>query len=547
MFNNLGGNANGEDYSSIWRSTNGGSTWTALVDADSNVSDQIYGQSYDWWFRTDAFPQAGLERTNSVVSSIDLSLGTFPQFVTDDVIYVSGRGGIWKSEDGGSNWVPAVYNMQATSNNDVAVNPDDPGQIAVANTDYVVLETSDHFTGSDISRDKPGGAESRGYNIVFDSNGDDIIVGTGDRDSNVGGEVFIKSTNTLGNPSDSGWTDTNLDALVNKRVRAVAYGYHNGNSTTSQTILASVEGANVYRYHNGNWSSTGLSIGSTDRSRFLWPDNENSGVVFLLDLSKGLYRSSNGGQSWTNIWPSMSFNNNDFYNTGFLTADDNDPTTIYVSIQGGSGSPIGTGFKVYRLTEADTRIFGAPGSDGITDITFHSGNTQIKRPGPIKIGPNGRLWLTQQQNSPNSIDGGLFVMENPTTDTSFEDLTTNEYKNIVIRPSGIDVSSDGYVYITQSGVGLTKIKYTLEGENIGLTSNSIELFPDPDSNLYTVSGALSSYNIHILYANGSIYSSLSNSGSEVVIDTSTLPSGTFLIRVQDPSNPQMCLEHIIKE
>ena len=227
---------------------------------------------------------------------------------------------------------------------------------------------------------------------------------------------------------------------------------------TSQTILAAVEGEGVFRLHNGTWTkSTGVEIGSTDRSNFIWPDSGNSGVVYLVDLSSGLHRSNDGGQTWANIWPSMSFRNNDFYNTGYIAADDNNPTTLYLSIQGDNSSPIGTSFKVYRFTGADTGIFCPPGSSGITDITSHSGNSPIRRPGPLAFDPSGNLWLTEQQDSKNSVDAAPYVMENPSTDTFFTDLSTNEYRNATISPSGIDVSGDGYTYISQNGIGLVKI------------------------------------------------------------------------------------------
>ncbi len=467
--NNLNG-SNG-NYSSIWRTVNGGNSWTPLVDAsnsaDNNVSDTIYGQSYEWWVRTDAFPQSGLGRRNSVVSSIEVARGESLSSTADDVIYVSGRGGIWKSENGGGLWQAAVFNMQVTANRDVAVNPNDPTQVVIGNTDYVVLETSNRFENSNVSRDKPSGAESRGFDVIFDQTSNELILGVGDRDTNNpgGGEVFIKSADTVGNPSGSGWTNTNLEAATpsnNGRVRAVSYGYHDGSSPTSQTILAAVEGEGVYRYHNGVWSkSNGVSIGSTERSNFVWPDNGNSGVVYLLDLTAGFFRSNDGGQNWSNIWPSMSFNNNDFFNTGYITADDSNPTTLYLSIHGRSGSPIGTGFRVYRMTGADTGLFDAPNTaGGITDITFHSGTSSISRPGPLVFGPDGNLWLTQQQNSQNSIDAALFVMENPTTDESFKDVTTEKYRNTVIQPIGMDVSDDGHVYIAQSGTGVAKLQYT---------------------------------------------------------------------------------------
>jgi hypothetical protein len=156
--------------------------------------------------------------------------------------------------------------------------------------------------------------------------------------------------------------------------------------------------------------------------------------------------------------------------------------------------------------------FGPPGSVGIDDITFHGTNSTISRPGPIVLGPNGRLWLTEQQNSPNSITAGMYVMENPTTDASFNNLRTHAYKNMVIHPSYIDVSSDGYIYIVQNGTGITKIKYNEEeDEYISVSDVCIELLEEPLSDIYAIKDSLNHYDIDILYADGTIHSSLDNS------------------------------------
>jgi hypothetical protein len=546
--NRLGSNA-GPNFSSVWRSKNGGSLWEPLVDYNTNISHQIFGQTYDWWYSREGFPAASLGRGNNVISSIEVARGVFPDFVTDDIIYVSGRGGIWKSEDGGSNWNPAVYNMQATANNDVAVNPNNPAQVVIGNTDYVVLETSNYFSGNHISKDKPAGAESRGHDVIFDATSNNIIVGVGDRDRNEGGEVFLKSADDLGDSSEA-WLNTQLiNATEDEgKVRAVSYGYHDGVEALDEAIiLAAVEGDGVYSHEDESWSkSNGVDIRATKRSNFIWPDNGNSGVVYLLDLLEGLYRSQDGGKNWTNIWPDMSFNNRDFFNTGYITADDKDPTTLYVSIQGKTGSAIGTGFRVFRMEGANQGIFGEPGIDtNIVDISHYTGDLDIKRPGPIDMGPDGKLWLTQQQDSKNSVYAELFVMEDPKNDLLFTKVSNNDYRNLAIQPSGMDVSNDGHVYIAQNGTGLVKIKYT-DTTNVGLSDDCIEIYPDPIHSIFTITGTLSAYDIEIIDANGIVHTTLDNSGTTVLIDMSDLPIGTFLVRAINQVTGALHIQKILK-
>lgn len=537
----------GSSYSNIWRTTNSGTSWSSLVDATSsannNVSDKIYGKSYDWWYRLQGFQNGGLGRKRAVVSSIEVAIGLDASTEADDIIYVSGRGGIWKSANGGVLWEPAVYNMQVTANNGVAVNPNNPTQVAIANTDYVVLETSNRFENNAISKDKPSGAESKGFDVIFDTEADQLILGAGSRDNNVGGEVYVKSSSSLGVQGTS-WTSTDLGLVPeagNGRVRAICYGYHNGTShTPNRIILAAVEGKGVFRYQNGNWSpSTGISIGATKRSNFVWPDNGNSGLVYLIDLSAGIFRSIDGGENWTNIWTDMTLRNNDFFNTGFIAAADDDPTTLYVSLQGETGSPINRSFKVYRIKNAHTS------SPDITDISYHSVNVKIDRPGPIVIGADGRLWLTQQQNSSSSIYAGLYVMENPTTDLAFTDVTTPEYRNIAIQPSGIDVSSDGHIYISQNGTGLVKLLYS-DTANIGLSPSCISIYPHSNSSLYTLSGSLHNFIIEITDGSGVLFETLIHNGRSVSFDINDLPTGIFFIRVFDSNNNQLCFQERIK-
>jgi len=455
------------NYSNIWRSKDGGVSWTSLVDNNNNVIFDIYdGDTSDgggdlWFFRS-AFGNAILGKSNTVVSSIAVANGDNNN-VADDEIYVSGRGGIWKSDNGGDEWYPVVRNYQASSNRDATVNPNNPKQVVLGNTDYTVIEGTNRLVSGDVNRDRPEGSESVGYDVEFDGVADQVIVASGERDHNTDGKVFVQNASDLGGGKE--WTDLNIDSVTpapHGRVRAVTHGYHDGTSRTDQVILAAVEGEGVYRYDGDSWKrSTGISIAGTKRSNFVWPDRENSGVVFLVDLNAGIYRSLDGGRSWRNIWVGMPLKNNDFYKTGYITADENDPSVIYVSIQGDNSSFIGTNFKVYRLENANdpSVTYGNPNNDPhVTDISKHSDGSTITRNGPIKLDSEGRLWLTRQQDSKGGHDAGLFLMENPSVDTVFTDVTTQQYAESVVEPTGMDVSSDGYIYIAQQGMGVVRIR-----------------------------------------------------------------------------------------
>jgi len=479
----------GSYYSSVWRSENSGLTWSPLVDHTSNVSDHIYdgtpGGAEFWWYR-DSFVEGNLGRRQTAFSTIEISLGASATSPSDDILYVSGRGGIWKSDDGGATWHPAVNNLQVTANRDVAVNPDEPSQVVLGNTDYVVLASGSHFDRETVVRDKPEDPElgSRGYDVVFDPVADLLILAAGSRDANRDGEVYTKPSASVG-VTEGDWTDTGLSEVTDSRIpRAVAYGYHDGSTATTQTLLAAVQGDGVYRYHLGTWTrSTGISIGETKRSHFAWPDSGESGVVYLLDLQAGLHRSVDGGQTWLPIWAGMNLNNKDFYNAGYIAADDDDPSTIYLSIQGGLGSYVGTGFRVYRLSNADVTFFDDPATDpNVRDLSVRTDGSTIDRPGPLDLGPDGRLWLTSQQDSANSYDAGFYMMENPSIDTEFVDLTTDAYRDSVPEPVGLDVASDGYAFIAQSGTGIATLQIVTNSPPTDLLLDSVtvdEHLPPP--------------------------------------------------------------------
>ena len=330
--NNSDGTAGGgSNYSSVWRSEDGGADWSALVDRNENVSTNIYdgtvsgGES--WWFQN-AFSNALLGRRQTSMSSIEVLVGDL-RTPEDDIIYVSGRGGIWKSPNGGRNWYPSVNNMQVTANRAVAVNPGNPADIMVGNTDFVVLHSTDALSPESVVRDRPNGSDSRGFDVFYDHISEMAFSATGDRSftNDTEGRLYYKEIDRLGNPRNSGWTDMRLqDFAGGSTPQAVVAGHHDGTSfKTEAIVLAAVRNKGVYRYFDGSWTqSTGVTIGNSERSRLHWPDSENSGVVFLLDLDAGLFGSVYGGQSWEEIWSGLRFNNANFFLSGFIAGSSPD-------------------------------------------------------------------------------------------------------------------------------------------------------------------------------------------------------------------------------
>ena len=73
----------------------------------------------------------------------------------------------------------------------------------------------------------------------------------------------------------------------------------------------------------------------------------------------------------------------------------------------------------------------------------------------------------------------------------------------------------------------------------------IQIFPNPIDNYFTITGVLTDFTVEILDAAGSVYQTLSGSDS-VVINTATLPSGLYLVRVVHNTNGNVWVQKIIK-
>lgn len=73
----------------------------------------------------------------------------------------------------------------------------------------------------------------------------------------------------------------------------------------------------------------------------------------------------------------------------------------------------------------------------------------------------------------------------------------------------------------------------------------ITIYPNPINDYFVIRGNLGSYNIEILDALGNVYQTLTGSNT-IVVNTASLPSGIYLVRVTHASIGEVCIQKIIK-
>ena len=88
---------------------------------------------------------------------------------------------------------------------------------------------------------------------------------------------------------------------------------------------------------------------------------------------------------------------------------------------------------------------------------------------------------------------------------------------------------------------------TTSTSDLHATENYVQIYPNPVSNQFTISGELNLYQIEILNSAGQIHQTVNPIGNNHTIDISTLPSGLYFVRVQNLNNNMLEVQKIIKE
>jgi hypothetical protein len=126
---------------SLAKSTNGGTSWSWVPTTESGIDPTPWGTTGAWWLYTYR-PQIALgcfAATTCTFESASIAVDRFDP----NVVYTAGRSGVWKSEDGGSTWRPAVNLLGGTMHDNIAVATD--GSVSVDDEDWIGETTTDDF------------------------------------------------------------------------------------------------------------------------------------------------------------------------------------------------------------------------------------------------------------------------------------------------------------------------------------------------------------------------------------------------------------------
>ena len=318
----------GGRYGQVYRSENGGGQWRRIT-ASKNI---LPG---DWWYQEKQW----LGNTGSSVNCLSIDPRDGRR------IYVSGRGGVWRSDDAGATWRPKVRGLEATVMNRVVLNPRRKDVFYAGNTDWVffysldggrtILRTLDGMGNWDIKKDR---AIYRRYRM---KNGRDFAIDprTSPGTVYIGGGASRKNSGTVFKSTDGGrhWKEANRGLPV---ARVSALGIDPGDYST---LYAALSGKGVYKTADGGktWNPANNGLPAPE-GMFMNYLNEilihpaAPETVYILDKGRGIYRTADRGKNWEIIsrgLPRAGFRGMRYY-TGGLALDPEDPDVVYAGLYG---------------------------------------------------------------------------------------------------------------------------------------------------------------------------------------------------------------------
>lgn len=240
------------------------------------------------------------------------------------VYAASASGGIWKTIDGGANWVPLTDELSTLNHGCVALDPSNPETVYVGTGEYTTRST-----GDGLFRSTDGGATwaQIATSAQVGSTCSRILVDPSDPQTIhvSGGSGYARSTN--------GGTNWSMPFVAPNGVSDLAM-----KATDPDTLFLGQHGVGLFRSTNGgtNWSPLAGGLPTTDVNRIvLAASQSNADVIYTAIINgssglRGLYRSANGGTTWVDkTGTTPDFPSPQGWYDVFLIVDPRDEDVVY--------------------------------------------------------------------------------------------------------------------------------------------------------------------------------------------------------------------------
>lgn len=359
---------------------------------------------------------------NEYWSGNDDASGRVPAIATHptdpNIVYIgAASGGVWKTVDGGLNWTPLTDELSNLNHGAIAIDPSDP--------EVIYAGTGEYTTGSDgdgVFRSEDGGAT---WNRIATT-----------------GQVGKRISRFIVDPTDSmrlhvsgdfgyyrsldrgqTWTDrfagSASDLALNPDDPSVLYlGRRN------QGVYRSTDGG-------ATWTQLTNGLPADDVNRVLVaiaPSDPDRVFAVIINGSaglRGLYRTDDGGDTWTEMVNTPDFPRPQGWYDAFIGVDPSHANVVYC----------GGVFPTYA--EAGV-IKSTNGGDNWVDITMGAQGGQLHPDQhTIAFGPDGTLWVGNDGGVWKSTNGGLRWINTNRT------LTLTQNYNIAINPQAPEMVMGG--------------------------------------------------------------------------------------------------------